>query len=397
MQLSSDPSHHFELLRIIGHTYNGGADVQEVLQVASALTPGDDESWFREWDALAQRVKAAGDASLARGHEKSAAQSYLRASMYFMITDFYLHADQQDPRIIASGRASRECFMASRAGLDFEIERVDIPYEDSTLPAYTVKKKGLAGGRRPTMICHSGFDGTKEEIALWPGMAAAERGYTVIVFEGPGQGEVIRESRRVFRADWDRVVTPIVDYALTRDDVDPKRIALHGISLGGALAPIAAAKEHRLRALIANGGLFSYYEVVTGRSTEADRQDRAKLDASVAQQAKTNTTMRWAMNHGRYVFGASDTLDYFEKTRPFAVDDAAAIRCNTLVIDSEQEGFFQGQPQKLFERLTCQKTLMHFPVSEALGAHCQAGSEAAGGQKIFDWLDEAMDVVSPAG
>ena len=394
MQLSPDPSNHFELLRIIGHTYYGGADVQEVLQVAAELTPGDDEGWFHTWDALARRVKAAGDASKSRGHSKSASQSYLRASMYFMISDFYLHANQDDPRIVSSSRESRECFMVAAPELDYDIARVEIPYDGSTLPAYVVKKKTAPKGRLPTVICHSGFDGTKEEIAMWPGMAAAERGYCVIVFEGPGQGEVIRESRRTFRADWEKVVTPVVDYALTRPDVDPKRVALLGISLGGVLAPIAAAKEHRLRALIANGGLYSYYEVVTSRTTPAALADRAGLEASVKEQIKKNTTMRWAMNHGRFVFGANDALDYFEKTRNFEALDAADIRCNTLVIDSEQEGFFHGQPQKLFDRLTCEKTLMHFPIAEALGPHCQAGCEAAGGQKIFDWLDEAMDVVS---
>lgn len=185
MQLSSDLSHHFELLRLIGHTYFGGADPQEVLQLASAVAPGDDEGWFVACDALASRVRAAGDASQRNGHIRSASQSYLRASMYYMFADFYLHANPRDPRILASNRASRECFMAAIPGLDYDIRRVEIPYEDSTLPGYVMQKKGTLAGPRPTMICHSGFDGTKEEVAIWPGMAAAQRGYTVIVFDGP--------------------------------------------------------------------------------------------------------------------------------------------------------------------------------------------------------------------
>ncbi|MGT2490048.1 hypothetical protein ACU4GD_04705 [Cupriavidus basilensis] len=46
MKLSIDHSHHFELLRILGHAYYGGSDVQEVLQIAGRLTPGDDEGWY---------------------------------------------------------------------------------------------------------------------------------------------------------------------------------------------------------------------------------------------------------------------------------------------------------------------------------------------------------------
>ncbi|MGO4714360.1 alpha/beta hydrolase family protein [Bradyrhizobium sp. 2TAF24] len=390
MLLSPDTSHHFELLRIIGHSYYGGADVQECLQVASALTPGDDESWYREWHQLAERVQAAGDASLVRGHHRSASKAYLRAATYHFAADFYLHGNPDDPRILASSRASRQSFMAASRGLDVEIDRVEIPFEGTTLPAYVMKRPGLVG-RRPTLVCHSGFDGTKEEIAIWPGMAAAERGYVVLVFEGPGQGEVVREQRLTFRADWHNVVSPVIDYAVGRDDVDAAKIALMGISLGGLLAPLAAAHEHRLRALIANGGLYSFYEIVRGRYP-AELPEKGVLEAGLREAAKTNTTLRWSVNHGRFVFGYSDLPDYLERLKAFEATNADQIRCATLVLDAELEGFFAGQPQKLYDRLSCPKTLMNFTIEEAAGAHCQAGAEGVGAQKIFDWLDETMQV-----
>ena len=58
------------------------------------------------------------------------------------------------------------------------------------------------------------------------------------------------------RPDWEKVVTPVVDYLLTRRDVDSARIALYGGSFGGYLAPRAAAFEHRLAACIADAALF---------------------------------------------------------------------------------------------------------------------------------------------
>ena len=76
---------------------------------------------------------------------------------------------------------------------------------------------------------------------------ALERGYNCLTFEGPGQGGVIRKQKIPFRHDWERVVTPVVDYALTRSEViDPTCIALMGISMGGYLAARAAAFEHRI-------------------------------------------------------------------------------------------------------------------------------------------------------
>jgi pimeloyl-ACP methyl ester carboxylesterase len=392
MLLSTDVSNHYELLRLIGHTYYGGADANEVLQVAAAVVPGDDEGWYREFDALARRVRSAGDASLMRGHKRSAAKSYLRASMYFFMADFYLHGDPDDARILESSRASRACFMAASSDLDYSIKRVEIPYENTTLPAYLIKRKDSIG-RRPTLICHSGFDGTKEEVAIWPGMAAAERGYTVIVFEGPGQGEVVREQRLTFRPNWEAVVQPIVDFAIARDDVDVSRIALMGISLGGVLAPIAAAHEPRLRALIANGGLYTLHDLIRSLYPKELPGDEKELATTMDELAKSNTSLRWLLNHGKYVFDYKGHHDFLEITKSYEAVDADKITCTTLVLDADLEGFFEGQPKKLFDKLNCPKTLLKLTIEEAAGAHCQAGAEGVGGQRIFDWLDETMQIV----
>jgi dipeptidyl aminopeptidase/acylaminoacyl peptidase len=63
----------------------------------------------------------------------------------------------------------------------------------------------------------------------------------------------------VFRPDWEAVIGPVVDFALTRPEVDPDRIALMGISLGGYLAPRAASAEPRIAACIADPGEFSLF------------------------------------------------------------------------------------------------------------------------------------------
>ena len=44
-----------------------------------------------------------------------------------------------------------------------------------------------------------------------------------------------------FRHDWEAVITPVVDFLASRDDVDDDRIVLHGISQAGYWAPRAAA------------------------------------------------------------------------------------------------------------------------------------------------------------
>jgi len=78
-----------------------------------------------------------------------------------------------------------------------------------------------------------------------------------LTFEGPGQGRVIRKQKIPFRYDWEKVITPVVDYALSLKQIDSKQIALMGISMGGYLEARAAAFEHRISACILYNGVYS--------------------------------------------------------------------------------------------------------------------------------------------
>jgi alpha-beta hydrolase superfamily lysophospholipase len=71
---------------------------------------------------------------------------------------------------------------------------VEIPFEGTTLPAY----RCLVDDRkvkRPLLIIQTGFDGTAEELYYTVAVFALARGYNCLLFEGPGQGRVIREQR----------------------------------------------------------------------------------------------------------------------------------------------------------------------------------------------------------
>jgi pimeloyl-ACP methyl ester carboxylesterase len=85
----------------------------------------------------------------------------------------------------------------------------------------------------------------------------------VVTYDGPGQGAALREQALVFRPDWEAVITPVVDYALTRAEIAPDRLVLLGYGLGGYLTARAVAHEHRLAALILDDGLYNYYDAQT--------------------------------------------------------------------------------------------------------------------------------------
>ena len=61
-----DPTFSFQLLRTLGSTYYGGADIGECLSTAYRIKEGGFESWYTEWLATAERVNKYGDNSLSQ-------------------------------------------------------------------------------------------------------------------------------------------------------------------------------------------------------------------------------------------------------------------------------------------------------------------------------------------
>ena len=71
----TDESFSFETLRAVGYAAYGGADIGEVITTAERITPGDTESWHREWRALADRIAVIADQCAADGHAVSASSA----------------------------------------------------------------------------------------------------------------------------------------------------------------------------------------------------------------------------------------------------------------------------------------------------------------------------------
>jgi len=397
-QVFADDTFMFEWLRTIGHAPYGGADIAECLVTAGRIADGDVESWHREWHGLAGRVRDAAEQSAAGGHRVSARQAYLRASNYYRAAEFFLHEHPDDPRLLATWRASRDAFATAARLLPHPAEPVEIPYGNTALAGYFYRVDDRPSPR-PTLVFHGGLDSTLEELYFAGAAAAVARGYHCLTFTGPGQGRAIREEGLPFRPDWECVVTPVVDYAVTRREVDPTRIGLLGWSLGGYLAPRAAAFEHRLAAVIAWDGAYDNFAAAGPmlpdgtHATAADtlaRNPRA-FDDHFTMLMGLSLGARWAFTHGMWAFGVSSPGELIAAGLDYHLRDAARhITCPALVCEAENDPFWQGQPRQLYDALTCPKAYLRFSSEDGAGEHCHAGAHVLFHQRIFDWLDDTL-------
>jgi pimeloyl-ACP methyl ester carboxylesterase len=393
----TDQQFSYQLLRVLSNAAWGGSDIGECLSTASRIKEGDFESWCVEWNRTAERLHAWADECLRVGQRVSAGQAYLRASHYYRTAEFYLHGCPSDSRIREFSRHSLFCFGEALRLSGRPVEAVRIPYEGTTLPGYFYHAEAQPSARpRPTLLRQTGFDGTGEEMH-GSALAAAVRGWNCLVFEGPGQGRVIREQGLPFRPDWEKVVTPVVDYALSRTEVDPRKVALMGLSFGGYLAPRAAAFEHRLAALVANGGVFDFFaNAVPPGMTRQDAIEYMKrfpeqINTGLGQLMQTNLDTRWAVENGMFAFHATSPVEWSLQTTEYTMDGVAQnITCPTLIVDSENERTFKGQARRLYDALTCPKEFMLFTADEGAGEHCQMGAAFFSDERIFAWLEKTL-------
>jgi dienelactone hydrolase len=240
-------------------TLNSGGLIDEIDRacrpILAASSRGEDagtEDFLRAWTALTDRLVDQAESAEKAGHTRTAGQLYARATNYLCQAERML--SNSDPNRIPTYRRVLELQQKAFDLKDPHLTRVAVPYEGTTLPAYYCQAPTSDGSPAPVMIMWNGLDSTKEHMyssGHWEELAA--RGISSLMIDCPGSGEALRLQGLTSRIDTEAWASACVDYLLTRDDVDPRKIGLVGWSLGGYYAPRAAAFEKRLALVVAWG------------------------------------------------------------------------------------------------------------------------------------------------
>ena len=394
--LFKDPAFVFQSLWRFGLIATGGAELGEALTAVSRIRDGNHDDWYESWSSMAEHVQGQAWDFERKGHPTSAQEAFFRATTYYRTAEIYL--DPSDPRVANTWLKGRKTFLEAAKLSDGRLRFVEIPYENTTLPGYWCRVDD-SDKKRPLLIIQTGLDGTAEDLYFIMAVNALKRGYNCLIFEGPGQGEMIRIKNLPFRHDWEKVVTPVVDFALTLPEVDPSNIALLGYSMGGYLVPRALAYEHRVKYGIADGGVFSVFDgTITKFPAEVrdmlnDDKAEDEINQIAAARMREESDLDKFIVQMLWTFQADSPFHLLRKLQDY--NQAASIdkiSCEMLVlnsIDDQVAGSYE-QSKIFYNALKAPKSYVEFTTAEGGQFHCQLGAPMFSGEQILNWLDERM-------
>jgi hypothetical protein len=364
-------------INMLGRAAYGGADISELHKIGGLLESkggDDDEAWFDACVAVADGVRGHGERFAASGHKVSAAAFHLRACHYYQMGERF--RTPKDAKALDAYRAGVESFHQFVALGDYAIEIVEVPFAGGSLPGYFVPAQNARGGRAPCAVFFDGLDVTKEIQFIAGVPDLIKRGISVLVMDGPGTGEAIRFRGMHLRHDYEVAGSACIDFLEKRADVDPRRIGIVAISLGGYYAPRCASLEPRFAACIAWGAIWDYHAVW-----------KLRIEAGF------KASMSVPGHHIMWILGASSVEDALKRLEPFRLDGVVQkMHCPFLVTHgADDEQVPLSDAQALYDACgSADKTLRVFTAEEGGAQHCQRDYLTLGCATMWSWFEDKL-------
>jgi pimeloyl-ACP methyl ester carboxylesterase len=288
-------------------------------------------------------------------------------------------------------RKSREYFYEKNSFVfNSVLNREYVDYQGIKLPVWTNKLN--AERSRSTVVIHGGNDSYIEEF-LPIMLYFSGKDIKVYLFEGPGQGEVLREFGMSLICEWEKPVSRILDHYKLDD------VTIIGISLGGMLASRAAAFEKRIKRVVSWSILPNFLDVLLStRNRTLQKTLRALLylrcknliNFLMKKQIKKDPMAKWEIYHGLHNMGVNTFYDYLLKADKFQMLDVAElITQDYLLIGAKKDHFIPVEMYKaVVDSLVNVSSMTYrlFTEKECGENHCNAGNTGLVLDTIVDWI-----------
>ncbi len=193
------------------------------------------------------------------------------------------------------------------------------------------------------------------------------------------------------------MLTPVVDWLVDRPEVDADRVAVLGVSQAGYWVPRALSREHRFAAAVVDPGVVDVSTTLLDNFPHSMTKllaagEKEKLDRNMKMGERFSKGVAATVALRFRPYGLDSTFDVLRRSEEMhlTADDLAAITTPMLVTDPEDEQFWPGQPQELFDGLSAPKVLVPFTRAEGANFHCEPMGQGIRNERVFDWLDDTV-------
>ena len=218
-----------------------GLDPADVREAFAHINTTSEDEWAAAFSTVADRSMDEAKSVQAFDPAKADAD-YIRAWRLYSFARWPVPSSPGKKRAYAK---ALDAFLAHARMMDPPLEVVHIPFEDSEIVGY-LRLPTNAKGPVPVVIAISGLDSRKEDLTQHFG-AVLPYGIGFIGLDSPGTGQSpIKASENA-----EREFSRVIDYLLTRPEVDQSCIGVVGQSFGAYWATkLAIVERTRLKAVV---------------------------------------------------------------------------------------------------------------------------------------------------
>lgn len=359
---------NFQINRVL--TYHETAcDEEKVCKKLKEVK--DIEEWYDAWTELA--VDAIKD------------NNQLHAAYYYRMAEFFLI--NNDSRKHDVSRRCIDCFVKGFMQNKIHYEKSSIPFENGYMKSFRFK---CENPKEIIVVC-GGYDSFIEEFVIQI-YELNQKGYEIILFEGPGQGECVYQEM-YYRYDFDKATSTVLDFYKIEECV------FLGISWGGYFAIRSAAFEKRIKKVVAYDVLLDGYEVMTHFlpwflrikvNMYMKKEKRNELENLCQILSKKSIFAKWMFSQGKIITGTTNVYDMYKNIEKHVVKGIDQYVTQDVMILAGQKDHYIPRNQfynakKMFQNAKSLRLRM-FTKKEGGEQHCQIGNHELAMKEIIDWL-----------
>jgi pimeloyl-ACP methyl ester carboxylesterase len=370
----ADPNMDLFFLGALGWGPAGGLSVGEAFHVAAQIEDGDGDSWARAFERQGIVQNDQADMWQQRGWTRAAGEARLKAFASYRLAWQFVAPGE---RFVALYHTQQRLFDQAMTELGLPVRTFTVPYGGGELPGHFYQAREHSA---PTVLVIGGADSSHEDLFFSAGRYFIDRGYSVALVDLPGQG-LVQEQGLYWEVEAERPMAAVIDELIARFGVEPRKLALLGMSLGGYFACRAAAHEPRLAAVIATTPLPHLGELFA----RVVREDAETDGATVSDAArKSRQVLLWKA-------GVADFSELLRRWDGIGADPRQVELPFLSIVGGQEGAVWKKQAKEWHDAIRSgRKSFVPLDAETGADVHCQGNNRLRLVQEVDGWLREVF-------